>query len=143
MMSKKVSLFIAVGVVLLLFVFLTSRVWNSSTANLKVEETHTHDSDSAVEQVDVKDLDQRAINAAMGIQNATSNEDVMKGVRELLDIVKTDSNHIGALEILAEMSVQSGQYEKAIERYQKLLSLQPENEDYQKRLSAILKEVGG
>ncbi len=66
----------------------------------------------------------------------------MEGIFILREILAKDSNHIATIETLGEMSIRSGQFEKAKERYQKLLSLQPENEDYQRQLMMICEKLG-
>ena len=53
----------------------------------------------------------------------------MRGVSMLLDIVKTDSNNIDAQLMLARFDGISGQFEKAIPRYRKILYLAPLNEE--------------
>lgn len=81
--------------------------------------------------------DQKVRFARLKIQYATEDQDVMQGVRTLLGVIREDSNNIAALEVLGEMSVKSGQLEKAKERYQKLLTLQPENDGYRDALNSI------
>jgi tetratricopeptide (TPR) repeat protein len=54
----------------------------------------------------------------------------MKPMLMLLDVVKNDSNNIEANYYLAKLGVRSGQFEKAIERFKKLVSLQPQNQEY-------------
>lgn len=66
----------------------------------------------------------------------------MEGIFILRDILATDSNHVATIETLGQMSIRSGQFEKAKKRYQKLLSLHPENEAYQTQLKAICAELG-
>ncbi len=66
----------------------------------------------------------------------------MEGIFILRDILAADSNHVATIETLGQMSIRSGQFEKAKKRYQKLLSLQPENEAYQTQLKAICAELG-
>ncbi|MCB9262731.1 MAG: hypothetical protein H6607_10185 [Flavobacteriales bacterium] len=59
------------------------------------------------------------------------------------EVLGLDSNYIPAIEFLAEKSVQSGQFDKAILRYKKLLSLQPENEKFKHQLDEVLKMESG
>lgn len=75
--------------------------------------------------------------ARLRISNAGTDEDVMRGVSTLLSVIRADSNNVAALELLGEMSVQSGQMDKAKERYEKLLILQPQNERYKQMLEMI------
>jgi len=81
--------------------------------------------------------DQKVRFAELKIKYATEDQDVMQGVRTLLNVIREDSNNIAALEVLGEMSLKSGQLEKAKERYQKLLTLQPENDGYRDALNSI------
>ena len=66
----------------------------------------------------------------------------MEGIFILREILAADSNHVPTIETLGQMSIRSGQFEKAKKRYQKLLSLQPENEEYQAQLKVICAELG-
>ena len=66
----------------------------------------------------------------------------MEGIFMLREILAADSNHIPTIETLGQMSIRSGQFDKAKKRYQKLLSLQPENEEYQAQLKMICEELG-
>lgn len=66
----------------------------------------------------------------------------MAGIFMLREILEEDSNHVATIETLAEMSIRSGQLDKAKKRYQKLLSLQPENEAYRTALEKICAELG-
>lgn len=50
-------------------------------------------------------------------------EDVMKGVKLMLDVVRADSNHYMANLMLGKYGIKSGQYEKAIARLEKVISL--------------------
>jgi tetratricopeptide (TPR) repeat protein len=66
----------------------------------------------------------------------------MEGIFILREILAVDSNHIPTIETLGEMSIRSGQFDKAKKRYQKLLSLQPENEAYRSQLQQICADLG-
>lgn len=54
-------------------------------------------------------------------------EDVMKGVQILLAIIKEKPNHIQANLILGRYGIISGQFDKAIERLEKVIAQQPKN----------------
>ncbi|MCB9252590.1 MAG: tetratricopeptide repeat protein [Flavobacteriales bacterium] len=62
---------------------------------------------------------------------------VMQGVGLLKQAIEIDSNYIDAQHHLMVLSLQSGQYEKAIIRLKKLLSLQPENREYAELLHKL------
>lgn len=51
--------------------------------------------------------------------------DVMKGVGQLLALVEKDPGNVPANTVLGRMAVESGQYDKAIERADKLIKLNP------------------
>lgn len=53
----------------------------------------------------------------------------MKGVEQLLDIVRRDSTNVPANIMLGKMAVQSGQLDKAIERGNTVLSVNPKSVD--------------
>jgi len=160
-MQKSITLLLAVILALVAVVALSWRGWNSASSVVDLENSdhegtvtstidsldnhehelghdHNHESDSST----VSTLDKRAFAAAEVIKNAESSADIMTGVRDLRAILAIDSNHIPTIELLAELSIQSGQLEKALDRYEKLISLQPENSDYKQRRNAICKELG-
>jgi tetratricopeptide (TPR) repeat protein len=55
--------------------------------------------------------------------------EVMKGVAVLQDITRKDPNHIPANLVLGRMSIQSGQFDKAVGRFETILKLEPENRE--------------
>lgn len=54
-------------------------------------------------------------------------EETMKGIQQLLSVVKKDSNNMKAQMMLGVGGYVSGQYDKAIERLQKVVTAQPHN----------------
>lgn len=54
-----------------------------------------------------------------------------------METLKIDSNNVEAIGIMANLSLESGQIEKAINRFQKLISLQPQNPEYYFSLSEL------
>jgi tetratricopeptide (TPR) repeat protein len=56
-------------------------------------------------------------------------EETMKGIQQLLSVVRKDSNNMKAQMMLGVGGYVSGQYDKAIERLQKVVKAQPENEE--------------
>jgi Flp pilus assembly protein TadD len=69
-------------------------------------------------------------------------EDVMNGVQKLLKVVRIDNNNEMALYQLGILAVKSGQTDKAIERFEKLVSLQPQNKEYHKNLALLYSQKG-
>ena len=53
--------------------------------------------------------------------------ETMKGIQQLLSVVRKDSNNMKAQMMLGVGGYVSGQYDKAIERLQKVIKAQPEN----------------
>ena len=51
----------------------------------------------------------------------------MKGIQQLLSVVRKDSNNMKAHMMLGVGGFVSGQYDKAIERLQKVIKAQPDN----------------
>lgn len=66
----------------------------------------------------------------------------MQGVQMLLQVVQKDPNNQLALFILGERSMQVRKYDKAIERFEKLLLVNPKNEDAQYLLGMAYAETG-
>jgi len=54
-------------------------------------------------------------------------EETMKGIQQLLSVVRKDSNNMKAQMMLGVGGYVSGQYDKAIERLQKVIKSQPDN----------------
>ncbi|MFT3910070.1 MAG: tetratricopeptide repeat protein [Ferruginibacter sp.] len=54
-------------------------------------------------------------------------QETMKGIKELLTVVRKDSTNMKAQMVLGVGGYVSGQYDKAIERFQKVIAKQPDN----------------
>lgn len=67
---------------------------------------------------------------ALAVCIIQGDNDVMKGVGMLKEVVAKDSNNIQATFTLGMLSMQSGQFDKAVERFEKLVKLQPFNPEY-------------
>lgn len=80
-----------------------------------------------VMKINPENLDAKTANAAIVVQ---IDQDVMKGVGMLKEVVSKDSNHVQAIFTLGMLSIQSGQFDKAQERFKKLITLQPFNPEY-------------
>ena len=66
----------------------------------------------------------------MRVQEAVAlvnGEDPMKGIMMLREVLKEDPDNVQAHLQLGLFSVQSGQYDKAVERFRKVLELDPAN----------------
>ncbi len=71
------------------------------------------------------DLDSRTRLGALLVE---SGQDVMRGIGYLREVLDVNPDHPLALLYMGVFSVRSGQYEKARERFLRLLNLQPQNE---------------
>lgn len=65
----------------------------------------------------------------------------MDAVRQLLTVEKQDPENPEAIYRLAMMSVQSGQLEKARDRFKKLVSLQPQNSTFREQLLSVCRQL--
>lgn len=74
---------------------------------------------------------------ALGVLYIQVNNDVMKGVGVLKEVVAKDSNNLQAIFTLGMLSIQSGQLDKAEQRFKKLISLQPFNAEYYYYLAEV------
>lgn len=68
--------------------------------------------------------------------------DVMKGVGMLKEVVAKDSNNVQAVFTLGMLSMQSAQYDKAVERFEKLTRIQPFNPEYYYYLGEAYAKTG-
>ena len=64
------------------------------------------------------------------------------GIMKLKAVLERDPENVKAINQLGVMSVESGQLEKAEKRFEKLVLLQPENQEYAERLSEIQSKLG-
>ena len=90
-------------------------------------------------QLDPSNLDAKNALAACYIE---LEKDVMKGVGMLREVIKTDSNNYQALFSLGMLSIQSNQLDKALVRFEKLVSLQPFNPQYYFYLAEVQAKMG-
>jgi tetratricopeptide (TPR) repeat protein len=74
-------------------------------------------------EIDPKDLNAKT---GLGVCYVEGTSDPMKGVGLLKDVLAADSNYVDALLNLGNFGMTSGQYEKAISRFEKVLKLKPE-----------------
>ncbi|MBC7426535.1 MAG: tetratricopeptide repeat protein [Bacteroidia bacterium] len=73
---------------------------------------------------------------------ASNPAEAMRPIVLLLEVVKKDPDNIEANYLLAINAERTGQNEKAIERYKKLISLQPQNPEYLQAISELYKKMG-
>jgi len=117
-MKKGPIIAIVVTVAVVAAVYLADRAPKSpENQEASIEET---ESGTEVNPLDAK------VNEAVAIIESGSGSP-MAAVQLLREVIAVDSNHIGANYWLGEFSMMSGQHEKAIPRYAKILRLQPDN----------------
>ncbi len=146
------SFILVLGVVLT--VGLTQMGCNSGTKTVEtVDHDHSegHDTHSERETPPMRvvdatlaadaDLDSVVFNAIENIKKGKESGDMSlvmnQGIMKLRAVIDRDSNNIAAIYQLGIMSIESGQTEKAVKRFEKLLLLQPENQEYKKILADL------
>ena len=97
---------------------------------------------TAFEKVLLLNPDNLDAKNALGILYIQVNNDIMKGVQILKEVVAKDSNNQQAIFSLGMLSIQSGQFDKAIGRFEKLISLQPFNPEYYYYLADVYTKAG-
>lgn len=76
------------------------------------------------------------------IQKPENQMDLMKPALLLREVVQSDSNHLDGLYFLGKLAIESNQLEKAVVRFKKLVSLQPQNREYYLELGGIYRMMG-
>jgi tetratricopeptide (TPR) repeat protein len=91
-------------------------------------------------------IDEEIDLALENIEKGKSNGDMAlvmnEGIMKLLTVTRKDSNNVRAIYYLGLFSLESGQLEKAEKRFEKLVSLQPQNEEYVNTLQEIRNQIG-
>lgn len=138
--------FIIVG--LLLVVTLTRKGCNSDTKTIEshvAEEDHTghiHDNEPHSEPTfDPSELDAEVDLAIRNITEGKEKGDMSmvmnEGIFRLRGVLQKDSNNTKALYHMGLLSIESGQLEKAANRFEKLILLQPENQEFKNILENV------
>ena len=83
--------------------------------------------DEAV-KLDEANIDYK-VNRASVFAEVPPKENPMMGVMELLELNKQHPDNVTVLLVLAKLGLRTHQYEKVVERLNKVLSLQPDNRD--------------
>jgi tetratricopeptide (TPR) repeat protein len=73
-------------------------------------------------------MDPNDLNAktGLGVCYVDGTSEPMRGISLLQEVLKADSNYVDALLNLGSFAMTSGQYDKAIKRFEKVLTLKPE-----------------
>jgi tetratricopeptide (TPR) repeat protein len=122
--NKKPIVFVGIGLVLIvLFLMIPRKPWSSK------EEPAAN----------AMSADQSKLQQAIELVNGSN---PMQGIMMLREIVAKDSNNVEAQYWLGVFAVQSGQFEKAIPRFEKVISLDPQYLSAYMDLGAVYKEMG-
>lgn len=78
--------------------------------------------------LDIKPTDLDA-KTQLGVHYVENTEDPMKGITLLREVVTTDSNNVPAQLNLGFFSMKSGQFDKAVNRFEKVVKLAPEQHE--------------
>ena len=89
-------------------------------------------------EIEPENLDTKV---ALGRLLVDHTEQPMEGIGKLMEVIAIDSNHVEANKQLGRFSIISAQYEKAIVRLEKVVSLQPENAEAYYLLAEAYKEM--
>lgn len=89
-----------------------------------------------------EDVDLALANIEKGKSNGDMSLVMNEGIMKLLAVTKKDSNNVRAIYYLGLFSLESGQLQKAEKRFEKLISLQPQNEEYRNTLQEIRNQIG-
>lgn len=136
-MGKGQILAIFGAVALVVMVYFASRTPSESVLDTAKTEAAPAPESEATETLTV---DQKVAKAVEIIEGGT--EPPMQAVVLLREAIAEDSNNVAANYWLGEFSVMSGQHEKAIGRYKKVLQLQPDNTDVCAKLAMAYKNAG-
>lgn len=79
---------------------------------------------------------------ALAICYIQNDLDIMKGVQLLKDVTRRDSNNVDANYTLGMLSMRSGQYDKAAERFKTLVRVQPMTPEFHYYLGETYSQLG-
>lgn len=88
-----------------------------------------------------KEVDEALSNITKGKESNDMALVMNGGIMKLLAVSRADTNNVRAIYHLGLFSIESGQFEKAEKRFEKLVLLQPENQEYRNTLEEIRKEL--
>jgi len=138
-----------------------SLTWVGCNSSTKKQENHAHSDTHSPESettpkrpISVSDavlpadadlnevVETALLNIAKGRETGDMGLVMNKGIMKLRAVNERDSNNEKAIYHLGLLSLESGQIEKAEKRFEKLVLLQPENQEYLKALSDIRNKLG-
>jgi len=124
-MKKGPIIAIVVAVAVVAAVYFADRAPKSPENQEASTEESAPAAETAEPASEASPLDAKVDSAVAIIQSGTGSP--MAAIVMLREVVAVDSNHIGANYWLGEFSTISGQHDRAIPRYAKILRLQPDN----------------
>ncbi len=124
-MKKGQIIAIVVAVAVVAAVYLADRAPKSPENLESTGEKADSTAEIAEPTATVNSLDAKVDSAVAIIQSGTGSP--MAAIVMLREVVAVDSNHINANYWLGEFSTMSGQHDRAIPRFAKILRLQPDN----------------
>lgn len=147
-LSVSNTLIIVLGI--LLTIILAISGFKTSVKEVAVSDPHDNSKDDSSSPEMTTDIDlgiDEEIDFALkNIEKGKSSGDMSlvmnEGIMKLLAVTRKDSNNIRAIYYLGLFSLESGQLEKAEKRFEKLVSLQPQNEEYENTLKEIRNQIG-
>jgi hypothetical protein len=122
--------------------------YKSDKKDVELSDPHSkfNSTDVEIEDEVTSNLDEEVDFALANIEKGKSNGDMSlvmnEGIMKLLAVTKKDSNNIRAIYYLGLFSLESRQLQKAEKRFEKLVSLQPQNEEYVNTLQKIRNQIG-
>jgi hypothetical protein len=135
------ALIIATGV--LIIIFLCLQGYHSRTKLMDSGHSHSETSVSQNKgnQIPAEDIESTIDIALENIKKGKETGDMglvmNEGILKLRAVNESSPDNLRAIYHLGMLSIESGQLEKAKKRFEKLVSLQPENEEYLKILNQI------
>ena len=138
---------IALGVLLAVGLFFSGYKTNAKNTEQhsghhgEVKPLESHDDDNVPTSLD-EDVDLALANIEKGKSSGDMSLVMNEGIMKLLAVTKKDSNNIRAIYYLGFFSLESGQLQKAEKRFEKLISLQPQNVEYRNTLQEIRNQIG-
>ena len=138
---------IVLGVLLAVGLFFSA--YKTNTKNAEQHSNHhgeaktseSHDDDNVPTNLD-EDIDLALDNIEKGKSSGNMSLVMNEGIMKLLAVTKKDSNNVRAIYYLGLFSLESGQLQKAEKRFEKLISLKPQNEEYRNTLQEIRNQIG-
>jgi tetratricopeptide (TPR) repeat protein len=147
-LSVSNALVIVLGILLIIILVISG--YKTKFKEVVISDPHSNskvDSSSSeiITDIDLS-IDEEIDLALENIEKGKSNGDMAlvmnEGIMKLLTVTRIDSNNVRAIYYLGLFSLESGQLEKAEKRFEKLVSLQPQNEEYVNTLQEIRNQIG-